>query len=514
MQQAYLNDSVSETGLFQSFFGHAHTPLLVVDEKLAVIEANDAAREMLGMDLAANQRVEFLSGFWRVSATAVMRMLEGVRRQIPVVPVVARTALDRLVEVDAFLIEDHGPPMVGVIITDRSSVDDAKRRLKEEEERYRSLFEWAPVAMREEDFTAVGVWLDRLRAEGVTNLERYLELHPEEVESAIMSIRTTRVNAATVEMLKAPSILAVLRGFRHDELTPQVLEAFVAQFCTLWEGGTDYQSDFVGINFLGQPFECRLRWIVPRTNSGRDLSRVAVSLLDLTQLRSTERRLERLVADKDRFIASVSHEMRTPLSAVLGLSEELAANSDRFDEEETKELIGLVAAQSADLSLLVEDLLVAANLEAGRVSINKEILDLRTAALAAYEDCRRSHPDFQRIEIGGNLTSGFADPVRVRQIVRNLITNAIRYGGEDVSIEVGHTTGPFIRVLDNGAGVPLEHREAIFVPYFQATGTKRVLGSLGLGLAISRELARRMDGDLSYSYKDGVSAFQLDLPAV
>jgi signal transduction histidine kinase len=69
-------------------------------------------------------------------------------------------------------------------------------------------------------------------------------------------------------------------------------------------------------------------------------------------------------------------------------------------------------------------------------------------------------------------------------------------------------------VSDNGVGVPLEHREAIFVPYFQATGTNRVLGSLGLGLAISRELARRMDGELSYSYEDGVSVFQLDLPAV
>jgi signal transduction histidine kinase len=514
LHQVYLNDSARDAGLFHAFFGHAHTALLVVDEKLDVIEANDTACEMLGMDLDADRRVEFLSGFWRVSATAVMRMLEGVRRQIAVGPVVARTALDQLVEVDAFIIDQDGPPMVGVIVTDRSGVDDAKRRLQDEEERYRSLFEWAPVAMREEDFSAVGVWLDRLRADGVTDLDRYLELHPQEVESAIMSIRTTRVNAATVEMLKAPSILAILRGFRHDELTPQVLGAFVAQFCTLWEGETDYQADFVGVNFLGQPFECRLTWIVPRTHNGRDLSRVAVSLLDLTQLRSTERRLERLVADKDRFIASVSHEMRTPLSAVLGLSEELATHGDRFDAEETRELIGLVAAQSADLSLLVEDLLVAANLEAGRVTINKEILDLKTAAAAAYKDCVRSQPDLQPIEIDGSLTSGFADPVRVRQIIRNLITNAIRYGGEEVLIEVGHDTRPFIRVSDNGVGVPIEHREAIFVPYFQATDTNRVLGSLGLGLAISRELARRMDGDLSYSYEHGISAFRLDLSAV
>jgi signal transduction histidine kinase len=328
-----------------------------------------------------------------------------------------------------------------------------------------------------------------------------------------MSIRTTRVNAATVEMLRAPSVLAILRGFRTDELTPQVMDSFKNQFVTLWDGGTDHKADFIGVNFLGQPFECRLRWTVPRTNQGRDLSRVAVSLLDMTQLRATERRLERLVADKDRFIASVSHELRTPLSAVFGLSEELTNNWERFEETETKELIALVAAQSADLSLLVEDLLVAANLEAGGVSINREAIDLNSTIHVAVEDCRRSNSDLPDIPILGQLAMAQADPMRVRQIVRNLITNAMRYGGETIEIEVGVARHPFVRVIDDGKGVPLEHREAIFVPYFQSPTSDRVLGSLGLGLAISRELARRMDGDLSYAYRDGKSVFQLDLPS-
>jgi signal transduction histidine kinase len=426
----------------------------------------------------------------------------------------ARTASDRLVEVDGFLIEEGGqPPLIGLIVADRSSVDDVQRRLKDQEERYRSLFEWAPVAMREEDFTAVGFWLDRLRNEGVTDIGPYLDEHPDEVKRAITSIRTTRVNAATVDLLKAPSVLAILRGFRDEELTPQVMAAFQDQFVTLFGGGTDYQSDFVGINFLGQPFECRLRWKVPRSTSGRDLSRVAVSLLDLTQLRATQRRLERLVEDKDRFIASVSHELRTPLSAVLGLSEELSTRWERFEEEETKELIGLVAAQSADLALLVEDLLVAANLEAGRVSINPETIGLGAVTEEAISDCVRNYPDLPMIPVTGQLTTASADPVRVRQIVRNLITNAIRYGGDHISIEVGVAKRPFVEVRDDGAGVPLEHREAIFVPYFQAAGERRVLGSLGLGLAISRELARRMDGELSYSYEDGSSIFRLELPS-
>lgn len=514
MHRVDIPHSPRDAALFHAFFDHAHTPLLIVDEETRVVESNAVAWEMLGLPTDPAGAVDLLDGFWRVSATAVMRLLEGVRRQMPVTAIIARTAADRLVEVDAFLIDKDGPPLIGVVIIDRSSVDDAQRRLRDQVERYRSLFEWAPVPMREEDFTAVGAWLDQLRHDGVDDLAAYMEEHPEDVRRAIMSIRTTRVNAATVDLLKAPSVLAILRGFRQEELTPQVLSAFQDQFLTLWDSGTDYQSDFVGVNFLGQSFECRLRWKVPRSNAGRDLSRVAVSLLDLTQLRATERRLERLVEDKDRFIASVSHELRTPLSAVLGLSEELSTRWDRFEEEETKELIGLVAAQSADLALLVEDLLVAANLEAGRVTITPEIIDVGAVTEAAFSDCMRTYSDLDPVTVSGQLTSALADPVRVRQIVRNLITNAIRYGGDNLSIEVGIAGRPFVRVRDDGDGVPLEYREAIFVPYFQAAGEKRVLGSLGLGLAISRELARLMDGDLTYSHGSDGSVFQLELPPV
>ncbi|MCP3993448.1 MAG: PAS domain-containing sensor histidine kinase [bacterium] len=484
-------------------------PLLIVDDDFGIVSANPPAIATLGLD--EDDPGGLLQGFWSVGATTVMRLVEGARRGIEVAAVSARTAGDRLVEVNAFPICSDSEPMVGVIITDRKNVDDAQRRLKEQEERYRSLFEWSPVAMREEDFTAVGIWLDRLRSLGVTDLRNYMAANPTEVRRAIMSIRTGRVNAATVELLKAPSVLAILRGFRDEELTPQVRDAFEEQFMTLWEGGTEHSADFIGANFFGQPFECRLRWIVPRSGKGRDLSRVAVSIHDLTQLRATERRLVRLVADKDRFIASVSHELRTPLAAVFGLSEELSTKWEGFDQEEVKELIGLIATQSAELSSIVEDLLVAANLDAGRVAIGVETIDLTTVAEEALADCRRSNPDLMTIDVSGPRVAAAADIVRVRQIVRNLVVNAIRYGGDSVAIHVGQDAKPFIEVEDDGDGIDLEHRESIFVPYFQAEKGEKVLGSLGLGLTISRELARRMDGDLTYRYTDGKSIFRLDL---
>ena len=501
---------VGGDSLFAAFFSHARTPLLIVDESLKVVSANQTASELLGID--PDVPCELLDGFWSVSTTAVMRLVEAARRGVDVTPVSARTAADRLVEVDAFPISGDTATMIGVVVSDRSTVDEAQRRLKEQEVRYRSLFEWSPVALREEDFTAVDVWLDRLRADGITDLRSYMEDHESDVIRAIKSIRTSRVNAATVALLKAPSVLAILRGFHDQEMTPQVLQSFRDQFMTLWEGGTEHSSDFVGVNFAGQPFECRLRWIVPRSSKGRDVSRVVVSLMDLTQMRATERRLERLVADKDRFIASVSHELRTPLAAVLGLAEELSLNGDQIDEAEKQELIEIVAGQSAELSSIVEDLLVAANLESGRVAIARQGVSLRDAAAEAIADYRRSSPTFPDLDVQGPEITAYADPIRIRQILRNLISNAARYGGDNIEVRVGFRDRPFTEVIDDGAGIPLEHRESVFVPYFQASVGEKVLGSLGLGLSISRELARRMGGDLTYTYVGGRSIFRLELP--
>ena len=106
----------------------------------------------------------------------------------------------------------------------------------------------------------------------------------------------------------------------------------------------------------------------------------------------------------------------------------------------------------------------------------------------------------------------WADPLRLRQIVRNLLTNARRYGGPNVTIEAGRTsTGTFLRVTDDGAGIPPADREKVFQPYTRAGGDVAMPGSIGLGLPVSRRLARLMGGDLVYQYEDG-SVFELTLP--
>jgi signal transduction histidine kinase len=101
----------------------------------------------------------------------------------------------------------------------------------------------------------------------------------------------------------------------------------------------------------------------------------------------------------------------------------------------------------------------------------------------------------------------------VRQIVRNLVSNAVRYGGPEIGIDIGSLgrTG-YLTVSDNGPGIPPEHRDRVFNAYERGNDLPGLTPALGLGLYISQTLAHLMDGELTYQYADGKSIFTLTLP--
>jgi signal transduction histidine kinase len=218
------------------------------------------------------------------------------------------------------------------------------------------------------------------------------------------------------------------------------------------------------------------------------------------------------VRSKDEFIASVSHELRTPLTVIAGMAHELQDRLGAFSPDEVAELIGLVVDQSLDMRNLIEDLLVAARADIGRLAVhpvNMDLVEAVEAVLAAL-----SPAAVQDVVADMVPTMASADPTRVRQIIRNLVTNAVRYGGPRVTIESGGDGETvFVRVRDDGPGVPAGLRERIFDPYESAHDPAGQPGSVGLGLTVSRKLARLMGGDLTYRYEDATSVFELRLPA-
>ena len=202
---------------------------------------------------------------------------------------------------------------------------------------------------------------------------------------------------------------------------------------------------------------------------------------------------------KERLLASVSHEIRTPLTAIVGLSEEINASRTSLGDEELDELNGIIAVQSRELAELVEDLLVASRADFGNLSIKPESIDLREQAEHVLEGVRESHPTAKTLVPEGKGVIAWADPLRVRQIMRNLLTNAIKYGGDRVVVAVREYEGVAqVVVADDGPGVPLHESDLIFERYYRSAESPTQPGSVGIGLAVSRQLAEMMDGTLDY----------------
>jgi signal transduction histidine kinase len=222
--------------------------------------------------------------------------------------------------------------------------------------------------------------------------------------------------------------------------------------------------------------------------------------------------LVELAAAKDRFIATVSHELRTPLAAVVGFSGELALGLDGYTRDEVVEMVSLISGQSKEVAQLVDDLLTAERAASGNLTVSPRAIEL-------LDECRSIvgslGVDMDVTLIGGPAMA-WADTLRTRQIVRNLLTNAHRYGGPHVRVEVAsRVDGASLVVSDDGPGVKGIDAEHIFDPYYrsQASEADARPDSVGLGLAVARQLARMMGGDLVYRRRAGWTRFELTLPS-
>lgn len=245
---------------------------------------------------------------------------------------------------------------------------------------------------------------------------------------------------------------------------------------------------------------------------GIGLTVLLASTAHQMRLRRRERdeleQLQRVATDKDRFLAAVSHELRTPLTVVIGLSHELADRSAAFDPDEHKALLEMIGTHGEEAGSIVEDLLVAARADIGRVSVHPERIDLGEVV-----DATLRGSTLATVPVAGEPPTAFADPQRVRQIVRNLLTNAARYGGPNVDVRfLKNPDHAVVLVADDGPPISAEQERRIFDPYTSAHDNGERLGSIGLGLFISRRLARLMGGDLTYHHDGNHGIFELTLP--
>lgn len=231
-------------------------------------------------------------------------------------------------------------------------------------------------------------------------------------------------------------------------------------------------------------------------------------------------RAEQASSAKSDFLTTMSHEIRTPLNGVIGMAQAMAM--DPLSEPQRKRLE--VIQQSGEVLLtLLNDLLDLAKIEAAKLELEAGVLDVEDmaahaqavfATLAANKDITLA------ITTSPDVAGAWrADPTRVRQVFYNLLSNAVKFterGAVAASLDVDENDRLVIRVTDTGPGIPSSTLETLFERFVQAdASTTRRFGGSGLGLTISRELARMMGGDITVESTEGYgSTFTVALPLV
>lgn len=221
-------------------------------------------------------------------------------------------------------------------------------------------------------------------------------------------------------------------------------------------------------------------------------------------------RLEALVRSKDEFLATVSHELRTPLTAVVGFTGLLLEDAETDHDPEGP--LSLTYRSAMEAAWIIEDLLVHARGDLGTLAFVTRRVDL---AAEIHEVVATSWVETEReITVSGRRVMATADPGRVRQIIRNLVQNALRYGGPQISLSTrAESAWAIVEVADDGPGIPDGQADLVFHPFWTSTGDAAMPGAFGLGLSVCRVLADRMGGSLDHVRDRGLTKFRLALPA-
>ena len=257
-----------------------------------------------------------------------------------------------------------------------------------------------------------------------------------------------------------------------------------------------------------------------RLNQNRQFLESALQLPIQAESRHLE--LEQESRNKDEFLATMSHELRTPLNAILSCTEAMREGAYGLLEPDQLGAVRTIRESGKHLLCLITDILDISKIEAGRLELNESTFGVQ-AICDSVTEMMRSAAQAKCIDIitenNTTIPTLKGDPLRIKQILLNLLGNAIKFTPEytevGMTVEAGEKPGTIrFQVWDSGPGIDASHSSAIFKPFVQAEGSySRSNPGTGLGLAIARDLARLHDGDLTLESFDKPGAiFNLILP--
>jgi signal transduction histidine kinase/DNA-binding response OmpR family regulator/CHASE3 domain sensor protein len=241
----------------------------------------------------------------------------------------------------------------------------------------------------------------------------------------------------------------------------------------------------------------------------------------MNQVQSKASELERTGRFKSEFLANMSHELRTPLNSILILSRILSENKGLRMNEEEQKYASVINNSGNDLLTLINDILDLAKVESGKIELHSEEIDIELLIVEirnTFQKVAENKGLHLELVRGENCPDSlFLDHVRILQILRNLISNAIKFTSAPgtVSLIISQLDDKIhFEVKDTGIGIAANKQQAIFEAFQQADGsTSRKYGGTGLGLSISRELANLFQGSITLISEEGKgSSFTLIIP--
>ena len=250
--------------------------------------------------------------------------------------------------------------------------------------------------------------------------------------------------------------------------------------------------------------------------AGRSWHGTHLDISDLVRARETA---EAASQAKDRFLAVMSHELRTPLNAVLGFAQVLE-NDDRLDGDQRDSVEEILRA-GRHLLALINEVLDLARINAGQIEITLEPLPL--AALmreceTLLQPLARARQVRVSLDEGGAALAARADRVRLKQVLLNLLSNALTYGREGGHVRLGmQAAGPGrvrLSVHDDGPGIPPERLPDLFRPFQRLSADRAAVEGTGMGLTITQRLVELMGGHIGVDNRPGQGcSFHVELPA-
>ncbi len=226
-----------------------------------------------------------------------------------------------------------------------------------------------------------------------------------------------------------------------------------------------------------------------------------------------------LAYDRDRsaFLAALSHELRTPLNAILGFTEVLLSEVDGPLAPDARENLNVVRSSGEHLRDLIDDILDLSALESGELRLSLSEVDVHRIAQDVVREAQvQAHAKGLSLGLTGGPARGYADARRVRQMIGNLVSNAVKYTehGEVLVLVEQHDGNVRLAVADTGPGIPVEQQESVFQEYWQSPDARTRRAGTGLGLAITRRLVKMHKGSIELVSEPGRgSTFTLTLPS-